>query len=561
MKVISKRELNLRVKSPVPLVDAMQHDVNTRVIEFSLCSGSDPWVVPEGCSVAVSYKKPDKTTGFYDKLPDGTPAIGIQENVVTVILAQQMLTVSGKVEACLVLNNDELDHLTSFPFYVQVEANPAVNARASDDYIRLKWLESKLEEHLQKIKASGIFDGRDGPMGPRGLQGPEGEQGPVGKIGPAGPQGNKGDKGDQGIQGEKGDKGDPGEKGEKGERGTDGIIINEEACGSAISIDDSAERLLQELRIFGKTTQNGTPTPDAPVALKSVGDGGSVGVTVCGKNLFGGDALKNKLIKVANAKVEADGTIKFLDANISGKVLFDSFLPNTQYTIVLKGRNSYGTGTNLSVVYTDGTVDYLNFSKIKEDSIVLFTTGANKSITCLKGVYYAGYTNLYALECGIFEGIITLDEFEPYNGQALIIQKPTDVPILLPGIPVTSGGNYTDENGQQWICDEVDFVSGKYVQRIGKIDSYAGETISGAYMSTTGDLSEGATVLYELPEPIEHNLSADKLAQYAALHTYYPHTTVFNEGGADMEVKYVADTKLYIDKKFNKLAAVLVNNA
>lgn len=32
-------------------------------------------------------------------------------------------------------------------------------------------------------------------------------------------------------------------------------------------------------------------------------------------------------------------------------------------------------------------------------------------------------------------------------------------------IPVTSGGNYTDANGKQWICDEVDLERGVYVQR------------------------------------------------------------------------------------------------
>lgn len=39
----------------------------------------------------------------------------------------------------------------------------------------------------------------------------------------------------------------------------------------------------------------------------------------------------------------------------------------------------------------------------------------------------------------------------------------------LPGIPVTSGGNYTDESGQQWVCDEVDFKRGVYVQRVKKL--------------------------------------------------------------------------------------------
>lgn len=36
----------------------------------------------------------------------------------------------------------------------------------------------------------------------------------------------------------------------------------------------------------------------------------------------------------------------------------------------------------------------------------------------------------------------------------------------LPGIPVTSGGNYTDADGQQWVCDEIDLARGKYVQRV-----------------------------------------------------------------------------------------------
>ena len=36
----------------------------------------------------------------------------------------------------------------------------------------------------------------------------------------------------------------------------------------------------------------------------------------------------------------------------------------------------------------------------------------------------------------------------------------------LPGIAVTSKGNYTDSNGQQWICDEIDFERRVYIQRV-----------------------------------------------------------------------------------------------
>lgn len=53
--------------------------------------------------------------------------------------------------------------------------------------------------------------------------------------------------------------------------------------------------------------------------------------------------------------------------------------------------------------------------------------------------------------------------YEPYHEpQSLSIQTPTG----LPAIPVDSGGNYTDADGQQWIADYIDLKRGKYVQNI-----------------------------------------------------------------------------------------------
>ncbi len=54
-------------------------------------------------------------------------------------------------------------------------------------------------------------------------------------------------------------------------------------------------------------------------------------------------------------------------------------------------------------------------------------------------------------------------DYEPYRTpQTITITSPTS----LPGIPVSSDGNYTDDTGQQWICDEVDLERGVYVQRV-----------------------------------------------------------------------------------------------
>lgn len=175
----------------------------------------------------------------------------------------------------------------------------------------------------------------------------------------------------------------------------------------------------------------------------------------------------------------------------------------------------------------------------------------------------------------------------------------------LPGIPVSSGGNYTDESGQQWICDEIDLARGKYVQRVGT------ETINGGYnflerpeipgrfeqfsmftnlykngeyesicnialwnkwgtdkddtawkfaMSSSGlyltpTTASGITTADELKAflnslgfplvfagqlatPIETDLPAEEIAAYKALHTYSPTTTVSNDAGAWMKVGY-----------------------
>lgn len=48
------------------------------------------------------------------------------------------------------------------------------------------------------------------------------------------------------------------------------------------------------------------------------------------------------------------------------------------------------------------------------------------------------------------------------QSQSLTLATPNG----LPGVPVSKDGNYTDSNGQQWVCDEIDLERGKYVQRV-----------------------------------------------------------------------------------------------
>lgn len=61
------------------------------------------------------------------------------------------------------------------------------------------------------------------------------------------------------------------------------VLVGSET-GNPVSCDDAFAAPLRGLTVYGKSTQDGTPTPDAPVPIVSAGDGGSVAVKVTGKN-------------------------------------------------------------------------------------------------------------------------------------------------------------------------------------------------------------------------------------------------------------------------------------
>lgn len=154
--------------------------------------------------------------------------------------------------------------------------------------------------------------GPQGPTGATGATGPQGETGPQGKQGPQGIQGERGPQGAQGPQGEKGDTGPQGPKGETGPAVAldttlthEGEAADAKATGDAISavkarqnvltgsetgnplsVDDAFPAPLCGLTVYGKSTQDGTPSPDNPVPIVSAGDGGSLTVKVTGKNLI-----------------------------------------------------------------------------------------------------------------------------------------------------------------------------------------------------------------------------------------------------------------------------------
>ena len=286
--------------------------------------------------------------------------------------------------------------------------------------------------------------------------------------------------------------------------------------GNPIILTDAKDNAeLKGLRIFGKSIQNGDPSLESPVPIVNAGDKGDINVSVSGKNLINIGTVTFNQYKSFSINIPA-GTY-----TLSASVESNDTDGDTCLVMLLKnGKNvksvSIRRGNRSSAIIT---------LKDNCDEIILYASfGFNQSTNDT-----ATYTDAQ-LEYGT-----AATEYEPYKpAQTLIIPTPGG----LPGISVSSGGNYTDENGQQWVTDEVDLEKGVYIKRIEKIASYNNESINGPYISETGELTVGARVLFALDASVETPLSPETIATYKQLHTYAPTTTIINDGGAGMEVGY-----------------------
>lgn len=350
----------------VPPIHLVQYDDTIPVAQFDLMDNGQPFDLPAGATVSVRMRKPD---GF------GVDNAALEASGSTVLIAftEQMCAAAGRGWINVEINDGTGVKYTQ-PVMVIISENAVTDKtiESSSEFSELDKLIDETEEYLNnppKIGENGNWEvwnaesklyvdtgfpsrGKQGPTGP---QGEPGEQGPAGPQGEPGPEGPAGPKGDSGLGVPVPTAQDAGKVPMVNESG-DGYELNEVAVdaytksesdaryapiaaairptvtGETISVNDSVEWPLQGLTLYGKSTQDGTPTPETPIPIVSAGDSGTITVTV--------------------------------------------------------------------------------------------SDGAEQSQTL-----------------------------------------PVTTPNGLLGIPVTSGGNYTDADGQQWICDEIDFERGKYVQR------------------------------------------------------------------------------------------------
>ena len=463
--------------------------------------------------------------------------------------------------------------------------------------------------------------GPQGPTGATGSTGPQGETGPQGKQGPQGIQGERGPQGAQGPQGEKGDTGPQGPKGETGPAVAldttlthEGEAADAKATGDAISavkarqnilvgmeagnplcVDDAFAAPLCGLTVYGRSTQDGTPTPDAPVPIVSAGDGGSVAVKVTGANVLEGTAPGGRASQFGvTYTVNENGVL------VTGTATSNSsFYLHEDKTSRLTHGTYYLTTKGLSA---SAVLNFFYVGKITSDV-------QNRQVVLTKDVEYSlvlqlqkGVTANTTVQVSLTRNTITA--YSPYREQLLTLSTPNG----LPGIPVTSGGNYTDQSGQQWICDEVDLERGVRVQRVYKVDVdgenakfvqagdyanlvprgipialynqgqkiYATSTftsLSWFYNTVNGQFlyliaanladqlnasckKQLGKIYYALATPIETPLTPDEIAAYKALTAYGPDTVVQAGDGAGVKLVYQRDVNIAIKKLEDAVASM-----
>ena len=304
------------------------------------------------------------------------------------------------------------------------------------------------------------------------------------------------------------------------------------AQGNPTIITDSSSSRLQSLSVYGQSEQAST-----------------TGAQLLDPSLFkSNDITKNGIRFVKNS----DGSI-----TISGT--------STGFSTYKLGLNQLENGT----YYINGTKSnaniYVNIKKADSESFIennSFSIDGTETTSTI----YIQINPSFTVNDIIYPMLNlgnTAKPFEPYTGgkpspspdypQEIISKEVSKIkvtngadlsqtitlaePVTLRGIPVSSGGNITID-GQQYIADYIDSLTGKVNHLNGYIDSYNGEEVGAIFMSTTGQLTTGAKVIYKLSQPTQEDLPQQDQEAIRKLKTFYPNTVI--DSGCWNEVTYSA---------------------
>ena len=273
--------------------------------------------------------------------------------------------------------------------------------------------------------------------------------------------------------------------------------IVETASGNPCNISDSSGLLIKKLNIYGESTQEGTPSPDMPVPIisKEISK-----ITATGKELEKQEIILSKPITLRGIPVESGGNV-----TIDGKQYVSDIICEHNGIISVE-RNVEKALLNKNIVFTqtkDNPYRCACFTAIIGSE--KFKSGSDTSLSnCFPWVVWANNV-ISSKDKTVFS----------VSGSAIYISPP--------------------RTGAEPSKEEVENRVNSIWQSVkDKVEFYA-----------------------QLKTPVYEPLSEADQDAIKNLHSYYPNTTI--ECGAWTEVSYIADTKKYIDKKFEELNQAIVN--
>ena len=244
--------------------------------------------------------------------------------------------------------------------------------------------------------------------------------------------------------------------------------IHSTASGSVITANDAAEgRPFRGLRVFGRTEQ--VQTTGAQL-INTQGAGNSRGVDwVFDKGVvtFSGvtvDTSTNRVNCAVNVKDVMEIGKTYFAKSFTVGIASDVAVEKPSGVIYTREYTPDGTETGICIRVL---VDKSNDAGIEIDLTAYVAITENERLSSWEP--YTGGKPSPSPEYP--QEIVSAGESGTINvsisdsgsqSQSLTLATPNG----LPGVPVSKDGNYTDSNGQQWVCDEIDLERGKYVQRV-----------------------------------------------------------------------------------------------
>lgn len=404
----------------------------------------------------------------------------------------------------------------------------------------------------------------------------------------------------------------------------DKLAIKSESKEETHLIQDSVDYAFDEFFMYGKSTQSGTPSPETPAEIVSAGQSGQIKIDVLGGNLLDLSKGKSGTGEGVTYTKNPDGSYRrtgtatgtygniwFLgsysvDPNLQEKVLFT--LKQGTYTVkdcVLVSneealRNTFIIDSDFKVTgvrnptqvvgqtYNDVLYPMLNvgssalpFESYKQPQTIILTTPNG-----LSGIPVSGDDYTYIDSTGQ-KWIADTIEYRK-DGKCVRVQRIAKETIVggfnIVQRPDASGRYYNDKNilknmykdgGSKSMCNIATWRSWSKEDGDVKTNNWFALVDRSMYFTPKGNIADwntekvnnllngipsGVTVLGQLANYIETPLTPEEIAAFKALHTNEPTTTIINNAGITTKVKYITDTKKYIDSKFVALAKQLIKS-